>query len=43
VALQQSAEENERLGMLVHELRNHLHTATLAFAALESGRIPIGG
>jgi len=43
VALQQSAEENERLGMLVHELRNHLHTATLAFAALESGRLPIGG
>jgi signal transduction histidine kinase len=43
VALQQSAEENERLGMLVHELRNHLHTATLAFAALESGRIPMGG
>ncbi|VTU23433.1 sensor histidine kinase [Variovorax sp. PBL-E5] len=43
VALQQSAEENERLGMLVHELRNYLHTATLAFAALESGRLPIGG
>ncbi|MDN8615676.1 sensor histidine kinase [Variovorax ginsengisoli] len=43
VALQQSAEENERLGMLVHELRNHLHTASLAFAALESGRLPIGG
>lgn len=43
VALQQSAEENERLGVLVHELRNYLHTATLAFAALESGRVPIGG
>jgi signal transduction histidine kinase len=43
VALQHSAEENERLGMLVHELRNYLHTATLAFAALESGRLPIGG
>ncbi|MDM0066779.1 HAMP domain-containing sensor histidine kinase [Variovorax sp. J31P207] len=43
VALQQSAQENERLGMLVHELRNHLHTASLAFAALESGRLPIGG
>lgn len=43
VALQQSSEENERLGVLVHELRNHLHTATLAFAALESGRVPIGG
>jgi signal transduction histidine kinase len=43
VAIQQTAEEKERLGMLVHELRNHLHTATLAFAALESGRVPIGG
>ncbi len=29
--------------MLVHELRNYLHTATLAFQALESGRVPIGG
>lgn len=43
VALQQSAEENERLGMLVHELRNYLHTATLAFSALQSGKLPIGG
>ncbi|MEJ8814389.1 HAMP domain-containing sensor histidine kinase [Variovorax ureilyticus] len=43
VALQQTAEENERLGVLVHELRNYLHTATLAFMALESGRVPIGG
>lgn len=43
VALQQSAEESERLGMLVHELRNYLHTATLAFAALESGTLPICG
>ncbi|MDM0033402.1 ATP-binding protein [Variovorax sp. J22P271] len=43
VALQQSADEKERLGVLVHELRNYLHTATLAFAALESGKLPIGG
>ncbi|MBT9462823.1 HAMP domain-containing sensor histidine kinase [Hydrogenophaga sp.] len=43
VALQQTAEQNERLGMLVHELRNYLHTATLAFAALESGKLAIGG
>ncbi|MEJ8816077.1 HAMP domain-containing sensor histidine kinase [Variovorax ureilyticus] len=43
VALQQTAEENERLGVLVHELRNYLHTATLAFTALESGRVPLGG
>ncbi|OUL99837.1 sensor histidine kinase [Variovorax sp. JS1663] len=43
VALQQTADENERLGVLVHELRNYLHTATLAFTALESGKVPIGG
>lgn len=43
VALQQSAEENERLGVLVHEFRNHLFTANLAFRALESGTLSIGG
>lgn len=43
VALEQSAAENERLGVLVHELRNHLHTATLAFKALESGGLPVAG
>ncbi|MDM0109440.1 HAMP domain-containing sensor histidine kinase [Variovorax sp. J22R24] len=43
VALQQSSDENERLGVLVHEFRNYLHTATLAFSALESGKVPIGG
>ena len=43
VARRQSAEEHERLGVLVHELRNHLHTAALAFRALESGTLPIGG
>lgn len=39
----QSAEENERLGVLVHELRNYLNTATLSYTALESGKVPIGG
>ena len=39
----QSADENERLGVLVHELRNYLQTASMAFAALESGKVPIGG
>ena len=43
VALKQTAVEYERMGILVHELRNHLNTATLAFAALESGKLPIGG
>jgi signal transduction histidine kinase len=43
VARRQSAEEHERMGVLVHELRNHLHTAVLAFRALESGTLSIGG
>ena len=43
VARRQSEEENERLGFLAHELRNHLHVAKLAFAALESGRLSVGG
>ena len=43
VARQQSTEENSRLGILVHELRNFLQTATMGFTALESGNVPIGG
>lgn len=43
VAKQQAEEENERLGFLAHELRNHLNVAKLAFAALESGRLAVGG
>jgi signal transduction histidine kinase len=43
LAVQQSADINERLGSLAHELRNHLHTAKMAFTALESGKLPIGG
>ncbi|MFZ3119430.1 MAG: HAMP domain-containing sensor histidine kinase [Variovorax sp.] len=43
VARRQAEEENERLGFLAHELRNHLHVAKLAFAALDSGRLPVGG
>ena len=38
-----SADENERLGVLVHELRNSLQTALLGFTALESGTVPISG
>lgn len=30
---------NERLGSLAHELRNHVHTATLALTALKAGSI----
>ena len=43
ISRQQMAGENERLGVLVHELRNSLQTAVLGFTALESGTVPIGG
>ena len=43
VARRQAKEENEQLGFLAHELRNHLHVANFAFSALESGRLPVGG
>ena len=43
VARARTAEENERLCVLVHELRNVLQTATLAFQALEMGMLPVGG
>jgi signal transduction histidine kinase len=43
ISRQQSNDENARLGTLVHELRNFLQTATMAFTALESGKVPIGG
>ena len=42
-ARHQSAEVNERLGFLVHELRNSAHTATLAAKALEMGNLPMSG
>ncbi|HET9642123.1 MAG TPA: hypothetical protein VFP68_01885 [Burkholderiaceae bacterium] len=38
-----SDEANERIGFLVHELRNSLHTATMALTALETGQLPISG
>jgi signal transduction histidine kinase len=34
---------NSRLGPLAHELRNHLHTATLVVAALKMGNVTISG
>ena len=39
----QSAEANERLGFLMHELRNSLISAKLAVSALEAGQLPISG
>jgi len=33
----------ERLGMLAHELRNHINTALLSFETITSGRVAPGG
>ncbi|MGH8168725.1 MAG: sensor histidine kinase [Woeseiaceae bacterium] len=39
-----AAEEmHERLGCLAHELRNHIHTATLALNAIRAGNVGLGG
>jgi signal transduction histidine kinase len=43
VADQQASQLNERLGFLVHELRNHLNTATLALSAIRTGNVGLGG
>ena len=34
---------NERLGFLAHELRNYIHTATLAFTAIKGGKVGVTG
>jgi signal transduction histidine kinase len=34
---------NSRLGPFAHELRNHLHTATLAVRAIKAGKVGISG
>ena len=34
---------NERLGVLAHELRNHIHTATLAVTAIKKGNVGLTG
>ena len=39
----ESARGSERLGFLAHELRNVLHTATLAFEILQTGNVGITG
>jgi signal transduction histidine kinase len=38
-----SDEHTERLGLLAHELRNLINAASLAFVALSSGRVGVGG
>ena len=43
VAVQHTADVAHKLGFLAHELRNSLQTATMAFTALESGKLSIAG
>ena len=43
IAKIQAAEERQRLGFLIHELRNAVGTATLAMRALDSGGMGLGG
>ena len=42
-AVQHTADVTQKLGFLAHELRNSLQTATMAFTALESGKLSIAG
>jgi signal transduction histidine kinase len=39
----ESARGSERLGYFAHELRNLLHTATMAFEVLKTGNVGVGG
>ncbi|HKQ25939.1 MAG TPA: HAMP domain-containing sensor histidine kinase [Burkholderiales bacterium] len=43
IANKQAQEGNERLGILMHELRNHLQTATMAFTAIQAGNVGASG
>jgi signal transduction histidine kinase len=43
IAGQHAAEEIERHGLFVHEVRNYLHTATLALTAAKTGNLPLFG
>jgi hypothetical protein len=35
--------DNERIGFLVHEMRNLVNTAVVAFEVLKSGNVGVGG
>ncbi len=43
IAEKSTSDTNERLGFLMHELRNSLHTATLSVAAIEGGNLGMLG
>jgi signal transduction histidine kinase len=42
-ATQATLHDNEQLGFLVHELRNLVNTAIVAFEVLQSGNVGVGG
>jgi signal transduction histidine kinase len=42
-SLRAATQSNERLGFLLHELRNALQSANLALTALASGQLPVTG
>lgn len=43
VAAQVALDQNQRMGSFAHELRNHLSTASLAFAAAQAGNLSLSG
>ncbi|MFC5498102.1 sensor histidine kinase [Caenimonas terrae] len=43
ISIIRSAESNQRLGYLVHDLRSSIGTATLALSALDQGTLPVSG
>lgn len=43
ITVQQGLHENEKLGFLMHELRNALGTASLAVTAMEKGNLTLAG
>jgi signal transduction histidine kinase len=42
-AVRTIAEETRRLGHIIHEIRNHLHTAVMAYDVLKRGTVAING
>lgn len=43
ITLKQTSEVNQRLGFLMHELRNSLQAGMLAAGAMQAGHLPFGG
>jgi signal transduction histidine kinase len=43
IVLKQTSEVNQRLGFLMHELRNSLQAGMLAVNAIQAGRLPLSG